>query len=149
MVHFQTAIYTSLLASALGLGACSIMPMMFNSSGFMARLFGASEVPPTASAAIGSLEASMNKETNVLSWTVTYSGLSGAATGGHFHIPAKAGQNAGVVVSLTGNLASPIKGTTTLTAAQAADLMVGKWYVKLHTAAKPGGEIRGQVVVRC
>jgi hypothetical protein len=35
-----------------------------------------------------------------------------------------------------------------LTASQAADLSAGKWYVNLHTAANPGGEVRGQVSVR-
>jgi hypothetical protein len=58
------------------------------------------------------------------------------------------GDNAGVVVPLSGSLASPIKGTATLTAAQVADLKAGKWYVNVHTAANPGGEIRGQVNVQ-
>jgi CHRD domain len=31
------------------------------------------------------------------------------------------------------------------TDAQAADLMAGKYYVNVHTAANPGGEIRGEV----
>jgi hypothetical protein len=28
---------------------------------------------------------------------------------------------------------------------QVADLMAGNWYVNVHTAANPGGEIRGQL----
>jgi hypothetical protein len=40
---------------------------------------------------------------------------------------------------------SPIKGTATLTDAQVADLMAGKYYVNVHTAANPAGEIRGQL----
>jgi len=40
---------------------------------------------------------------------------------------------------------SPASGKATLTAPQIADLEAGKWYVNVHTAANPGGEIRGQV----
>ena len=82
-----------------------------------------------------------------MAWTVNYSGLTGPATGAHFHGPAAISENAGVVVPLTGSLASPITGSATLTDAQAADLMAGKWYFNVHTAANPGGEIRGQVNV--
>ena len=44
-----------------------------------------------------------------------------------------------------GSLGSPITGSKQLTAAQVAQLRGGFWYVNLHTAAFPGGEIRGQV----
>jgi CHRD domain len=149
MIHFQPVIYSGLLATILGLGACgSMKPMMPNSSAIMTRLSGASEVPPTTSSASGTVEANLNKQTNELSWTVTYSGLSGPATGAHFHGPAIAGVNAGVVVPITGSLTSPIRGVASLTAAQTADLMAGKWYVNLHTAANPNGEIRGQLPAR-
>jgi hypothetical protein len=40
----------------------------------------------------------------------------------------------------------PIKGTVTLTDAQMADVMAGKWYANVHTAANPAGEIRGQMI---
>ena len=43
------------------------------------------------------------------------------------------------------NPTSPATGSATLTDAQAADLMAGRWYVNIHTAANRGGEIRGQV----
>ena len=153
MIHFRPVIYSGLLATILGLGACGsmkpMMPMMSSSSSaMMARLSGASEVPPITSSASGTVEASLNKQTNELSWTVTYSGLSGPATGAHFHGPAMAGANAGVVVPMTGSLISPIRGVASLTAAQVADLMAGKWYVNLHTVANPNGEIRGQIPAR-
>ena len=150
MIHCRTVIYSGLLATLLGLGACSMKPMMPNSntSAMTTRLSGASEVPPVMSSASGTVEATLNKRTSELSWTVTYSGLSGPATGAHFHGPAMAGANAGVVVPITGSLTSPIRGVASLTAAQAADLMAGKWYVNLHTAANPNGEIRGQLPAR-
>ena len=43
------------------------------------------------------------------------------------------------------NTASGSEGSATLTDAQAADLMAGKYYVNIHTEANKGGEIRGQV----
>jgi hypothetical protein len=39
---------------------------------------------------------------------------------------------------------SPLQGSATLTDAQAADLQAGRWYVNIHTAANPGGEVRGR-----
>jgi hypothetical protein len=46
------------------------------------------------------------------------------------------------------NATSPIEGQVTLTPAQAADLMAGKWYANIHTAANAPGEIRGQMLPR-
>ena len=150
MIHCRTVIYSGLLVTLLGLGACSMKPMMpnTNTSAMTTRLSGASEVPPVMGNASGTVEANLNKQTSELSWTVTYSGLSGPVTGAHFHGPAMAGANAGVVVPITGSLTSPIRGVASLTAAQVADLMAGKWYVNLHTAANPNGEIRGQLPAR-
>ncbi len=110
-----------------------------------AALDGKAEVPPNTSAATGTADIDYDAATKKLSWKVTYSGLSGPATAGHFHGPAEAGKNAGVAVPITGIAASPVEGSATLTDAQAADLVAGKYYVNIHTAANPGGEIRGQV----
>ena len=40
---------------------------------------------------------------------------------------------------------SPIVGSAEVTAAQIADMKAGMYYINLHTAANPGGEIRGQI----
>ena len=112
---------------------------------FKADLKAASEVPPNASKGTGSTAATYDTASKKLSWTVTFSGLTGTATAAHFHGPADTSANAGVVVPIPG-AASPMAGSATLTDAQAADLMAGKWYVNVHTADNKGGEIRGQVV---
>jgi hypothetical protein len=112
---------------------------------FTGKLSGAGEVPPNSSAGMGTVEATLNKETNELKWKVVYSGLTGPAGAGHFHGPAVAGQNAGVVLGFKGSVESPISGEATITPEQAKDVSAGKWYVNLHTKANPGGEIRAQV----
>jgi hypothetical protein len=110
-----------------------------------ATLDGKSETPPNTSAATGKADIDYDAATKKLSWTLTYSGLSGPATAAHFHGPADPGKNAGVAVAIPNAGTSPVTGSATLTDAQAADLEAGKYYVNVHTAANPGGEIRGQV----
>lgn len=102
--------------------------------------------PGIISSGKGNAMASLDTGTKMLTWTVDYSGLSGPATAAHIHGPADPGANAGIVVPFTGNVASPIKGSATLTDAQVAQLEAGKWYVNIHTEANKGGEIRGQLV---
>src|SRR6187399_42208 len=110
-----------------------------------ATLDGKSEVPANTSAATGTADIDFDPASKKLSWKVTYSGLSGPATAAHFHGPAEAGKNAGVAIAIPNATSSPVEGSATLTDAQAADLVAGKYYVNIHTAANPGGEIRGQV----
>jgi len=129
MNHPRIATCSGLLAIVL-LAGCSMTPMMPAASPMVARLSGDNEVPSVPTSGSGTAEVSFDRQSKVLSWTITYSGLTGPAT---------------VVVPLTGSLASPITGSATLTEPQAADLMAGKWYFNVHTAAHPGGEIRGQV----
>ena len=115
---------------------------------FTAKLDGAAETPPNDSKGKGTAVVNLDTATKKLDWTVTYSGLSGPATMAHFHGPAPAGKAAGVAVPLTGDVSSPAKGSATLTDAQIGQLESGMWYVNVHTAAHPGGEIRGQVLAK-
>jgi len=113
---------------------------------FKATLDGKSEVPANTSAGKGTAEIDYDAASKKMTYKLTYSGLSGPATAAHFHGPAEAGKNAGVAVPIANAGTSPVEGSATLTDAQAKDLMDGKLYVNVHTAANPGGEIRGQVM---
>lgn len=140
--------FALIAASALAAAGCSMTgpsdskPMSMGGE-MNVPLSANNEVPPNASTAVGA--ARVRLDGMMLKWTVTYSGTTGPVTAGHFHGPAAAGTNAGVVVPFTGSMASPIEGSATLTQAQVDQLKAGMWYVNLHTAAHPGGELRGQV----
>ena len=113
---------------------------------YKAALDGKDEVPPNDSKGTGTVDAKYDTATLKLTWVVTYAGLTGPATAAHFHGPAKPGENAGPVITLSAPLTSPSKGEETLTKEQAADLANGMWYLNVHTAAHPPGEIRGQLM---
>ncbi|WP_298957189.1 CHRD domain-containing protein [uncultured Methylobacterium sp.] len=112
---------------------------------FASPLTGASEVPPNTSPGKGEIKAQYDTATKTLTWLGTYAGLTGPVTAAHFHGPAEPGKNAGVMVPAPAG-ESPFSGKATLTDAQAAELTGGRVYFNLHTAAHPGGELRGQMV---
>ena len=94
----------------------------------------------------GNADVTYDTTTKMITWRVTFDNLTGPATAAHFHGPAAPGANAGVALLIGNNPTSPATGSATLDDAKAADLMAGRWYVNVHTAANRGGEIRGQVV---
>jgi len=145
-----TFINLAVAASALtvALSGCGMMMPPANMVALTTQLRSANEVPPIATSGGGSVDAAFNKDTMQLRWKVSYSGLTGNATAGHFHGPAALGANAGVVLGWANPITSGMEGSATLTTAQAADLMAGRWYANIHTAAHPGGEVRGQMTVR-
>ena len=135
---------TKITLATLAIGAAVAFAGPAFADKMKATLDGKAEVPPNTSAGKGTADIDYDAATKKLSWKLTYSGLSGPATAAHFHGPAAAGANAGVAVPIA-NTASGSEGSATLTDAQAADLMAGKYYVNIHTEANKGGEIRGQV----
>jgi hypothetical protein len=93
----------------------------------------------------GSASITLDTDLNLLSWDISWSGLSGTPSAMHFHGPALPNQNAAAQVG-TGVLGPPVVGNATLSAGQMTDLLAGLWYLNLHTSSFSGGEIRGQVV---
>ena len=135
---------TKTLLATLALGIAFAGPAFAEK--MKATLDAKSETPPNASTATGMADIDYDAASKKLTWKLTYSGLTGPATAAHFHGPAEPGKNAGVAVAIPNATTSPTEGSATLTDAQAADLLAGKYYVNVHTAANPGGEIRGQVM---
>jgi hypothetical protein len=135
------------MALLLGLTGCSVMQPDPHLAAFTTRLTGMNESPQVNTAATGQIDAVLNKNTGLFRWRLTFFGLSGPATAAHFHGPAALGQNASPIVSMTTPLKNASGGRATLTAAQTADLLAGRWYANVHTVTHPGGEIRGQMTL--
>lgn len=118
---------------------------------FSVPLTGSQQVPPVQSPGSGSADLTYDAGTRMVTWNITFSGLSSQATMAHFHGPAAAGKNAGVKVWLSKQgskeITSPISGQATLSPDDAKMLEAGDMYINVHTKDHPSGEIRGQVVV--
>ena len=119
------------------------------STSFKVSLTGAQSVPAVETSGSGTADITYDPATRVVTWNISYSGLSSPTTMAHFHGPAKAGENAPPVIWLStqGSApANPITGSATLTPEQAQQFLAGQWYVNVHSQSHPAGEIRGQVI---
>ena len=116
-------------------------------------LDGSQEVPAKASAANGTMDLSYNRSTKTLTYTVRWNSLTGVPVGMHIHGSAGAGFNAPIVQNFSGYAASQT-GTYSGTflvdgiAIREDDFLRGGYYLNIHTATNPGGEIRGQIVLQ-
>ena len=93
---------------------------------FKVDLSGAQQVPPVQTGATGKADLTYDPATRVLTWNVSYSGLSGPATMAHFHGPAMQGKNGPPVIWLSEKgaaVSDPIKGQATLTPEQSQQLV--------------------------
>ncbi len=116
---------------------------------FTVPLTGAQQVPAVQTSATGSADLSYDASTRVVTWSITFSGLSSDATMAHFHGPAATGKNADVKVWLSQKgsaIVSPLKGQATLSPEDAKEFAAGNLYINIHTKDHPAGEIRGQVM---
>ena len=128
------------LAAALVLGLAPLaQARTVTLSGSFVAEGGATTTP--AGQFTGTLDTMSNKVT----YTITYSGLSGPVTASHFHGPATAQQTAGVLLPIPGPYSSGMTGTLKANSATVKDILNGETYVNLHTAKYPMGEARAQV----
>jgi len=111
----------------------------------------AQEVPPLATAGIGTGSLTFNPVSNVLSGTVVFSGLSTPSTAGHIHTGAL-GVNGPVVIPIDASGGVGVQAGTMIvpptnlaTAGLLAAFLGNGLYINIHTGTNPGGEIRGQI----
>jgi hypothetical protein len=126
-----------------------VAPVRADPTSFKVPLTGSECVPPIDTTGSGTAELTFDPATRVVTWSITYGGLSSPSTMAHFHGPAKQGQNAPPVIWLSTQgspPANPMTGTATLTPEQAKQFTAGEWYVNVHSQSHPAGEIRGQVI---
>ena len=137
---------------------------------YKATLSSANELPNASgqkpnTAATGTWTGVLNPTTNVMTWTLTFSGLSANSTGGHIHAQAATTANANVVLNfatfaggnfVTGTTGGTYTGTVNMSSATTTGLTIsgdslrkamdaGMAYVNVHSTNWTGGEIRGQI----
>jgi Cu/Zn superoxide dismutase len=147
--------------------SCESSTDVQGSTSYGATLNGANEKPTaTTSTATGVFTASLHPTNGTLSYSLSWTGLTGAVTGAHIHGPGDANAVANVIIDFSAPPAGTVNNTMTTTATGAASgnlnlntltvgavtgdslrilLNAGLLYVNVHTAANAGGEIRGQI----
>src|SRR5436190_12432703 len=103
---------------------------------------------------------SFDTDTLTLNFSLAYGSafgftdLTGPATAAHIHGPVPTNTPAPVLIDLAGfhvlatNPAAggSITGSVVLTTNQASELLSNLYYINVHTATNPAGEIRGQLI---
>ncbi len=124
---------------------------------YIAELSGAREIPAVATSASGT--ATFTRRGTSVTYVVSAAGFTTPLTVGHVHIggagvigsvivPFTIVSQSGTVASGSIDLGAPItQGNITISGDSLRSLFDGgNAYVNLHSAAYPGGEIRGQIV---
>ncbi len=142
---------------ASGVGCRAADSTSSRSATYIAALSGAREVPASGTTASGS--ATLTVTGSTLVYSVSTSGFATPLSVGHIHVggggqigpvivPFTIVAQTGMVATGSVDLSKPVSyNTLTLSGDSLVTLMdAGLMYVNLHTAAFPGGEIRGQIV---
>jgi len=138
----STGIAALILAAAVGVMAgCATMSPTTEQK---VALIGGNEVPAVATTATGTATVDVKPDRSV-KVLVVVTGMT--ATASHIH-EAAVGANGPVIVPFTktGDNTFASADGAKLTDAQYESYKAGKLYVNVHSAANPGGEIRGQIV---
>lgn len=136
---FKIFLFTILLTSIVSCEEDEKSPSVT----YKATLDGASESTANTSKATGIATLTFNTTTKI--FTISVDHTVAAPTGGHIHRGVF--KVNGPVIFPFATLASPIMYTSAaLTVEQEADLTAGLYYVNIHSAAFPGGEIRGNLI---
>jgi hypothetical protein len=126
--------------AAFALGALSALPAF--AADVKVTLSGANEVPPVTTSAAGGGTISIGDD-GAVAGSVATTGIAGTAA--HIHLAA-AGKNGPVIVPLTKDGDTyKVPAGAKLTPEQLASFKAGDLYINVHSAANPGGEIRGQL----
>ncbi len=128
-----------LVLAAITLGAAA-SPALAETLSFKADI---QPIAGTNSKASGALTAEYDTSSKKLTWHGTYKGIGTYAISAVLHGPDPG--RPGAVVKLR-NIDSPFEGTAIISDQQAGDLVAGKWFILIRTAASPTGELRGQLV---
>jgi uncharacterized protein (TIGR03118 family) len=117
---------------------------------FVATLNGAQETPPNATTGRGTGIVILDPSQTSAKVSLFFAGLTGPATASHIHGPAAPGVAAPVLFPFPTTPAATSGSVNnvsiTLTPTQLQQLKDGLFYFNVHTAANPGGEIRGQIL---
>lgn len=132
------------LLAAWALGALLAGSSQAQKVALVATIDSAQEVPANASPARGTAYVEMDRGANTLTYSLVYTGLSAAEMGAHIHGFSPAGANSGIRFALpAGDFKS---GVLVYPEADEANYLAGLAYINIHSAAFPGGEIRGQLL---
>ena len=145
------AVFLSLLFAAVLIGSCKKDENTNNNQPYNIRgdANGTQVVPSNAAGGMGTITGSFDPTTNTLTYTSTWTGLSGAPSSAGFY--AGASGVTGTVVGepwtldTTMTTDGTVSSSVVLTADQASQLLAGNMYYSYYTATYPGGEIRGQI----
>lgn len=161
-----TALSSLFFLFAFGLSSCEKAAEEKKITDFEKKgiiMSGAQETPSVPSSALGSMNVFYSKETRMLTYKVTWSGLTDSLSLMHIHGLGPTGFAAGVIQNIvtaangifpqktngkyTFLKSGTISGTLLIdgVAVKEQDILNGVYYMNIHTSVYPAGEIRGQI----